>query len=118
MRMRRYLLALAGVLCAAGCARPAANAPLPQLTDARVAGAEGDAGVVRAVRAALENDMELKGLGIEVRAAGGRVSLRGALNDPALRTRAADRARSVPDVLDVNVDSLVLRPARGHGGGK
>ena len=118
MRKRLYLLALAGALCAAGCARPAAVAPLPQLTDSRVAGADGDAGVGRAVRAALESDPELKGLGIEVRVAGGRVSLHGALSDAALRTRAADRARSVPDVLDVNVDSLALRPAGGHGGGK
>ena len=65
------------------------------------AGAEDDAQLAQRVQSALASDPDLGALNIEVQSEGGVVTLRGAAPDAAAKERAAELARSLPDVKSV-----------------
>jgi BON domain len=61
----------------------------------------GDAGLASQVRARLAGDPQLRGLGIEVDAEGGRVTLWGHVGQAAQRQAAEQLARRTPRVAEV-----------------
>lgn len=91
----------------------AAPAPLPGVRNP-LAGLPGtaatpadDARIAARVRAALAAERELQGLRIDVDANGGVVTLSGPVPSLALKARASELARQVPQVQSVN-DQLTL----------
>ena len=76
-----------------------------------VANKSKDMAITAAVNARLAGDQRLSALSINVDTAGGRVVLRGTAPDTAARARAAELARSVDGVSEVN-NELSVQPSR------
>lgn len=76
-----------------------------------VANKSKDMAITAAVNARLAGDERLSALNINVDTVGGRVVLRGTAPDTAARARAAELARSVDGVGEVN-NELSVQPSR------
>ena len=76
-----------------------------------VANKSKDMAITAAVNARLAGDERLSALSINVDTVGGRVVLRGTAPDTAARARAAELARSVDGVSEVN-NELSVQPSR------
>jgi hyperosmotically inducible protein len=98
---------------ATGSAREAgrdAKEGLGNAADA-VANKSKDMAITAAVNARLAGDPRLSALNINVDTVGGRVVLRGTAPDTAARARAAELARAVDGVGEVN-NELTVQPSR------
>jgi len=101
--------ALAMVAMGLGCARPdGARNAAADATSGSKAPTKSDADILADVKRAFAADPDLRKQKIQVEVKDGRVTLVGTVDDGAVRIKAEDKARAVPEVFGVDAERLLV----------
>jgi len=101
--------ALAMVATGLGCARPdGARSSAVDATSGSKAPTRSDANILAEVKRVFAADPDLRKQNIQVEVKDGRVTLVGTVDDGAVRIKAEDKARAVPEVFGVDAERLLV----------
>lgn len=121
MKSLRFLTSLASVVTMAIAssvfAQPSdatSSSTVPQANTSTAATRAADKQLAKAVRSILVKTRGLDASGIQVRARGGSVVLKGSVSNAAQIDKAGDVAKTVPGVVSVT-NKLIAAPHEGQG---
>jgi len=95
--------------CSANKVEGPSAAPMTQEDRAALKPQQSDDAILKAVKGAFAKDPALSREKIDVTVKDGRVTLTGTVSSTALKIRAEDLAREVPEVFGVDAERLMAR---------